>query len=191
MKLGDEIHDFYKEKFGKVPSAAMLTHLRRELTHAIWRLILDDDLMRAYTDGEPIKLFDIIQALFPRFLFYSADYPEKLAQALSNLFQAHFCFRTLISCIKFLAKCMCPRCLSAKSKISEVGSKRDMRNRVKLGRIDSDARRFDIEIVRRMLFEKGINITSVKIDRVLGPTSTVPTRVNIVSFYFLSILIFY
>jgi hypothetical protein len=56
----------------------MLTHLRRELAHAILRLLLDDDLMRAYTDGEAIKLFDkITRALFPRFLFYCADYPEK------------------------------------------------------------------------------------------------------------------
>jgi hypothetical protein len=39
--------------------------------------MLDDDLMCAYTDGEAIKLFDEILALFPRFLFYSADYPEK------------------------------------------------------------------------------------------------------------------
>ena len=56
----------------------MLTHLRRELAHAIWCLLLDDDLMGAYTDGEAITLFDEIKrALFPRFLFYSADYPEK------------------------------------------------------------------------------------------------------------------
>ena len=56
----------------------MLTHLRRELMHAIWHLILDDDLIHAYTNGEAIKLYDgIIRALFPRFLFYSADYPEK------------------------------------------------------------------------------------------------------------------
>ena len=59
----------------------------------------------------------------------------------------------------------------------------DMRNRVNLGRIDNDARRFDIEIVREMLFKKGINITSVKIDRVLGPTSAVPTRVRILYFF--------
>ena len=78
---------------------------------------------------------------------------------------------------------MCPRCLSVKSKITEVGSKMDMCNRVKLARIDSDARRFDIETVREMLFEKGINITSVKIDRILGPTSAVPTRVRILLFY--------
>ena len=57
-----------------------------------------------------------------------------------------------------------------------------MRNRVKNARIDSDTRQFDIEAVRKMLFEKGINITSVKIDRILGPTSAVPTRVCILLF---------
>jgi hypothetical protein len=64
--------------FGKLATAAMLTHLRRELAHAIWRLVLDEDLIRAYTKGEAIKLFDkITRVMFPRFLFYSADYPEK------------------------------------------------------------------------------------------------------------------
>jgi hypothetical protein len=82
-----------------------------------------------------------------------------------------------MSCIKFLAKCMCPRCESLKSKITQVGSKTDIRNRLKLRRVDNDARQFDVELVRKMLFEKGINITSVKLDRILGPTSTVPTRV--------------
>ena len=72
---------------------------------------------------------------------------------------------------------MCPRCLSLKSKITQVGSKMDMRNRVKLERVDTEARSYDIEVVRKMLFEKGINISSVYIDRVLSPTSAVPTRV--------------
>ena len=53
----------------------------------------------------------------------------------------------------------------------------DMHNWLKLVRIDSEARHFDIEMARRMLFQKGINISSVKIDQVLGPTSAVPTRV--------------
>ena len=57
---------------------AMLTHLRRELADAIWHLLLDEDLMRAYSEGEAIKLFDeIVRVMFPCFLFYSADYPEK------------------------------------------------------------------------------------------------------------------
>jgi hypothetical protein len=55
----------------------------------------------------------------------------------------------------------------------------DMRNRLKLARVDTEARRFDIEVARRMLFEKGINVSSVKVDRVLGPTSAVPTRVGV------------
>lgn len=78
LKLGDGIQDFYKKTYDKVATAAMLTHLQRELAHSIWTLLLDDDLMHAYTDGEAIKLSDeITRALFPRFLFYSADYPEK------------------------------------------------------------------------------------------------------------------
>ena len=91
--------------------------------------------------------------------------------------------RVLMSCIKFLAKCMCPRCESLKSKIPQVGSKTDMRSRLKLTRLDNDARQYDIELVRKMMFEKGINITSVKIDRILGPTSSVPTRVCVFSLY--------
>jgi hypothetical protein len=56
----------------------MLTHLRRELIHAILHLLLDDELLHAYTDGVAVKLFDaIMRLLFPRFLFYSADYPKK------------------------------------------------------------------------------------------------------------------
>ena len=56
----------------------MLTHLRHELAHAILALLLNDDLLHAYTDGKAIKLADqILRAMFPRFLFYSADYLEK------------------------------------------------------------------------------------------------------------------
>jgi hypothetical protein len=58
-----------------------------------------------------------------------------------------------------------------------------MRSRLKLIRLDNDARQYDIELVRKMMFEKGINITSVKIDRILGPTSSVPTRVCVFSLY--------
>jgi hypothetical protein len=45
MKQGDEIQEFYQESFGKVTKAGILTYLRHELAPAIWRLLLDDDLM--------------------------------------------------------------------------------------------------------------------------------------------------
>jgi hypothetical protein len=52
-----------------------------------------------------------------------------------------------------------------------------MRNRVKLLRVDSEGRRYNVEQVRKLLFEKGITITSVFVDRILEATSGVPTRV--------------
>ena len=45
VKQGDKIQEFYQESFGKVAKAGILTYLRRELAHAIWHLLLDDDLM--------------------------------------------------------------------------------------------------------------------------------------------------
>jgi hypothetical protein len=54
-----------------------------------------------------------------------------------------------------------------------------MRNRVKLLRVDSEGRRYNVEQVRKMLFEKGIAITSVFVDRILEATSGVPTRVRV------------
>ena len=86
---------------------------------------------------------------------------------------------------------MCPRCLSLKKNITQVASKRDMRNRVKLACVDSEARCFDIELVRRMLFEKGLAITSVFINQVLDATSGVPTRVCVPLYLPATMLIFF
>ena len=56
----------------------MLTHLRRELVQAVWMLLMDDEFMHAYVHGFLFQLVDgILRVLFPRFLTYSADYPEK------------------------------------------------------------------------------------------------------------------
>ena len=78
VQLDDRIQEFYMEAFGKAATAAMLTHLRRELVQAIWILLLDDEFMHAYIHGFLFQLADGIQrVLFPRFMTYSADYPEK------------------------------------------------------------------------------------------------------------------
>jgi len=79
LQLGDDIHEFYQEKFGKVPTAEMLTHLRRELMQAVWLKLFDDDeFMHAYLHGFEMDFLDQLMAiLFPRFLAHSADYPEK------------------------------------------------------------------------------------------------------------------
>lgn len=78
LQLDDSLQDFYTSTFGEPATADILTHLRRELMQAIWRILLDDDFMDAYENGIVIMFPDGIQRrLFPRFFTYSADYPEK------------------------------------------------------------------------------------------------------------------
>jgi hypothetical protein len=45
---------------------------------AVWLLLLDEDLMHAYTYGIIVEFADgIMRHVFPRFFTYSADYLEK------------------------------------------------------------------------------------------------------------------
>ncbi|KAF8236149.1 hypothetical protein L208DRAFT_1136286, partial [Tricholoma matsutake] len=76
--LPDMIQDFYKENFGTTASQATLTHLKQELMHAIWELILNNEFMEAYEHGIVIKCPDgILRQYYPQFFMYSADYLEK------------------------------------------------------------------------------------------------------------------
>ena len=46
--------------------------------HAIWTLLLDEELMHAYVHGIVMECIDgILRRFFPRFFIYSADYSEK------------------------------------------------------------------------------------------------------------------
>jgi hypothetical protein len=64
--------------FGEPASSSTFTHLKRELVHAIWELILDGKFVEAYKHGIVIRCSDgITRRVFPRFFSYSADYPEK------------------------------------------------------------------------------------------------------------------
>ena len=79
-QLPDSIHSFmsqFRTDAGK-KSSPILTHCRRELFHAVWHILLDDEFVRAYRDGIVMKCADgITRRIFPRIFTYSADYPEK------------------------------------------------------------------------------------------------------------------
>ncbi|KIJ57719.1 hypothetical protein HYDPIDRAFT_103943 [Hydnomerulius pinastri MD-312] len=70
--------DVYIKVYGEASTDEMYTHCKRELIHAIWKLLLDEDFVKAYKYGILIRCADgIIRRVFPRFFTYSADYPEK------------------------------------------------------------------------------------------------------------------
>ncbi|KAI0054412.1 hypothetical protein BV25DRAFT_1817100 [Artomyces pyxidatus] len=158
--LPDTIQDAYRAIFGKSATAAVLTHLKRDLIHEIWELLLDEDFMHAYVHGIVILCADgITRRIFPRFFTYSADYPEKV----------------LLASIKSLAACPCPCCFVKKDQIGALGTHADRLRRMK-PRVD-DARRQDkVETTRRWIFERGYAIACKAVQRVLDPLSMVPTR---------------
>ncbi|PBK66618.1 hypothetical protein ARMSODRAFT_890163, partial [Armillaria solidipes] len=72
------IRDVYKQYFNKPASLGILTFLKQELIHAIWKKLLTAEFLKAYTYGIVILCVDNIQwYIYPRFFLYSADYPEK------------------------------------------------------------------------------------------------------------------
>ncbi|KAJ6580608.1 hypothetical protein B0H10DRAFT_1834643, partial [Mycena sp. CBHHK59/15] len=86
-------------------STDVLAHLKRELMHAIWDLLLCPEFTHADVNSIIIKCYNGIERrIFPRLCTYGADYPEKYGSG-----------------------CPCPRCLIEKSQIPDMGTKADMR----------------------------------------------------------------
>jgi hypothetical protein len=59
-----------------------------------------------------------------------------------------------------------------------MGMKADMKHRETTARVDTQARRYDINRARKFVFEKGARIDGKHIKDLLGPQSLVPTRVS-------------
>ncbi|TRM55113.1 hypothetical protein BD626DRAFT_373491, partial [Schizophyllum amplum] len=160
--LPDKINDAYKTKFGKYPSAAVLTFLKRELVQAIWQeLLLTPEFEDAYKNGIMLEFLDgIIRRLFPRLVHYSADYPEK----------------TILASIKSLGRHPCPRCEIPKDLFADMGTLLDKQHREEMARQDSDARQERVETARGMIFEQGYVVNGEAIDKTLGGKSETPNR---------------
>ena len=59
-------------------TAAIILQARRDLFQSVWLILLSPAFVHAYVYGVLIEFPDkIIRRVFPRILFYSADYPER------------------------------------------------------------------------------------------------------------------
>ena len=77
-KLSDNIQEFCTAQFGQPATSHVLAHLRRELMHEVWSILLDDEFVGVYSNGMLVKFSDgITRRVFPRIFTYSADYPKK------------------------------------------------------------------------------------------------------------------
>lgn len=87
-----------------------------------------------------------------------------------------FEIRVLLTTLKFLANMPCPRCLTLKSEIVDLGTKLDARRRAKK-RVDDEARRSAIERARGWIYSSGRRIRGKAVEAWIGVKSWVPTRV--------------
>ncbi|KIK51303.1 hypothetical protein GYMLUDRAFT_64926 [Collybiopsis luxurians FD-317 M1] len=157
--LPKKVKDAYKEKFSVAPTEAIKTHLKHELEHAVWKLLLPPEFLHAYVHGIVVTGPDgIFRHLYPRFFTFSADYPEKV----------------LLASIKNLGTHLCPQCTIRKDQVHELGTKHDMACCETLCRIDSKTHRQVIERARRKFFDKGTPITSDGVENLLRDGSYVP-----------------
>jgi hypothetical protein len=63
---------------GKAPDEAFLTFCHRELIHAQWKIILDDDFIEAWKHGIIVTCCDGVKRRFYLRIFtHTGDYPEK------------------------------------------------------------------------------------------------------------------
>lgn len=83
----------------------------------------------------------------------------------------------LMACLKFLAKCLCPRCLALKEDVADIGTPEDMSSRKKK-RVDCRFYHDLIAKARKLIYNKGRPLTSETVDKKLANFSLVPTRVR-------------
>ncbi|KAJ7732533.1 hypothetical protein B0H16DRAFT_1770162 [Mycena metata] len=157
--LPDSIQDDISKFHAKwsTQKGDILTHCRRELMHAVWKYLLDDEFVHAYTYGIVIKCADGVERrVYPRLFTYSADYPEKV----------------LLATIRDGGGCPCPRCMIPKSEVHLMGSARDMTARVKKARKYLGGL---VNSARRLIYGFAYGIGSTKIEDLLKESSSVPT----------------
>ncbi|KAG8703740.1 hypothetical protein FRC08_002657 [Ceratobasidium sp. 394] len=158
--LSDEVREQIAKLHGKPPSEALMTHLRRELMHEVWKHLLDEEFIDAWHNGIVIECADgHKRRVFPRILTYSADYPEKV----------------LLATIRNGGKCLCPRCTVDSACVDQMGTLSDMRLRTRKRRIDDERRRGKVRNARQLIYKLGLSVQNKGVEELLQGQSYVPT----------------
>jgi molybdopterin/thiamine biosynthesis adenylyltransferase len=156
-----------------------MAHCNREVFHAQWTIILDNEFMEAYAHGLVIDCCDGIQRRFyPRIFTYSADYPEKYVPVAKYLISITYVNRRIIIAgIRNLGLCPCPRCRIPKDRVANMGKPQDMAQRKTLARVDDVDRRTRVETARKSVHEENQKVDGAQMQRLLKKDSLVPTAV--------------
>lgn len=84
--------------------------------------------------------------------------------------------RILLTALKPLAKCACPRCLTPLAEAAESGTTEAMAQAAEK-RTDSEELRKDIQRARNLVFKKGYSLASKRVQALLDARSLNPIQV--------------
>ncbi|KAJ3542953.1 hypothetical protein NMY22_g3318 [Coprinellus aureogranulatus] len=157
QSVPDAFHDWYLSLSGKkVVGDPVLTHVRRELFHAQWRILLDSEFTHAYEHGLVVDCPDNVRRRFyPRILTYSADYPE----------------RVMVVGVRNIGDYPCPRCIVPLGDIPAMGTHSDRAFRHAHRRQDDDARKKKVSTARRAIYETNYAVNARVVENQLKPSS--------------------
>jgi hypothetical protein len=78
LQMPETFAAWYRNHTENVPPTDLFTHMKQELMHALWKLMLDDEFMRAYSEGVPVEFANgKTRPIVLRIFTYLADYPKK------------------------------------------------------------------------------------------------------------------
>ncbi|KAI0323530.1 hypothetical protein GY45DRAFT_1349767 [Cubamyces sp. BRFM 1775] len=159
--LPDPIQDAYMKAYGTSATDDVLTFCKRELVQRIWLLLLEQEFMKAYKEGILVRFGDgVTRRLFPRFISYSADYPEKI----------------LMTALKPLSAHPCPRCLVRHEQLADAGLPDDTIRRSTCKRMDLPSLCKKIQKARKMVIRDGIAVGSDVLRPLLDSESLNPIQ---------------
>ncbi|KAB5588997.1 Patatin-like phospholipase domain-containing protein 7 [Ceratobasidium theobromae] len=144
-------------------SDALAPHIKREIFHACWKEILDDEFVVAYKTGIKILCSDGVERrIFPCIFTYSADYQEKVSVALIQDFGEKPAVLNLVS----------------KEDIYKLGTTSDRRTRLEKPHLDNESTCSLVIQACRKIYLEGYVVNSQHVNALLKPTSSVPTIVS-------------
>ncbi|TFK19535.1 hypothetical protein FA15DRAFT_659826 [Coprinopsis marcescibilis] len=97
--------------------------------------------------------------LFPRFFFYSTDYPEKV----------------LLATVKYLGRCGCPKCFTPKSQFQNMGTTAYDKTCSELQNDNAERQKW-VEEARKLIFKNGYSPNLAHVDKLLSERSEVPVH---------------
>ena len=130
------------------------THLKQELIHAIWELLLDDEFMEAYKHGIVVKCMEFsVNSIHVFLSMVLITLKSILFLQIKFMFIDHF-HRVLLALIKSLGCCPCPRCHIQQDQIRDLGTVNDMKHHTNVCK-DNAKRQEKVQKACQGIFKKG------------------------------------